>query len=113
MGLIRTVVYMGIIGGIFAYSQTKDSLDNLSLPDVELPAALTNSEVMNSTWVRDNVASLKSSELAQGMTEAINNSHDIRSVVNEAIMTAQSIDIQHLVESSVEELGKTSQKTSK
>jgi hypothetical protein len=30
MGLIRTVVYVGIIGGIFAYSQTKDSLENIS-----------------------------------------------------------------------------------
>lgn len=28
MGLIRTLVYVGIIGGIFAYSQTKDSLNS-------------------------------------------------------------------------------------
>ena len=32
MGLIRTVVCVGIIGGIFAYTQTKDSLENISVP---------------------------------------------------------------------------------
>ncbi len=42
MGLIRTVVYVGIIGGIFAYTQTKDSLENISVPDAEFfPLSIT------------------------------------------------------------------------
>lgn len=59
MGLIRTLVYVGIIGGIFAYSQTKDSLDNLPLPDVELPSSLTRNDIMKSSVLADSIAGLK------------------------------------------------------
>lgn len=56
MGLIRTVVYVGIIGGIFAYTQTKDSLENISFPDAEFPSSITRNNFMQSSWLNDHYA---------------------------------------------------------
>ncbi|MDR8330923.1 hypothetical protein FPK73_23845, partial [Acinetobacter baumannii] len=71
MGLIRTVVYVGIIGGIFAYTQTKDSLENISVPDAEFPLSITRNNFMQSTWVNEHYTSLKNGPIADGISSIL------------------------------------------
>jgi subtilisin-like proprotein convertase family protein len=113
MGLIRTVVYVGIIGGIFAYSQTKDSIEDLPLPDVELPSSLTSNDMMKSSVFGDSIAALKTSGVMDDVAVMVNEPHDIRGALNEVVISAGSIDIQNVIQNAVDELDKTTQKVSK
>ncbi|HAT1642308.1 hypothetical protein ABLV51_19645 [Klebsiella sp. GB_Kp051] len=113
MGLIRTVVYVGIIGGIFAYSQTKDSLENISFPDAELPSSITSNNLMKSSGLSDHYASLKNSGLPERMSALLDDTPDIRGSVNDVVMTAGNIDIQKVIQDAVDELDSNSRKSSK
>lgn len=106
MGLIRMVVYVGIIGGLFAYSQTKDSLENISFPDAELPLSITSNNLMKSSGLSDHYASLKNSGL-------LDDAPDIRGSVNDVVMKAGNIDIQKVIQDAVDELDSSSRKSSK
>lgn len=112
MGLIRTLVYVGIIGGIFAYSQTKDSLDNLPLPDVELPSSLTSNDIMKSSVLAESIAELKNHGVMEGVVGMMGEQHDIRGSVNEVVMMAGNNDIQKLIQDTVDELESSSRKNS-
>ncbi|UYB60080.1 hypothetical protein N6B35_29720 (plasmid) [Klebsiella michiganensis] len=113
MGLIRTVVYVGIIGGIFAYSQTKDSLENISFPDAELPSSITNNHLMKSSWVNDHYVLLKHSGLPEQMFGLLDDAPDIRGSFNDVVMTAGNVDIQKVIQDAVDELDSSSRKSSK
>ncbi|OXV00457.1 hypothetical protein [Klebsiella pneumoniae] len=113
MGLIRTVVYVGIIGGIFAYTQTKDSLENISVPDAEFPLSITRNNFMQSTWVNKHYTSLKNGPIADGISSILDDVQDIRGPVNNVVLTAGNVDIQKVIQNAVDELDNSSRKSSK
>lgn len=113
MGLIRTVVYVGIIGGIFAYTQTKDSLENISVPDAEFLSSITRNNFMQSTWVNEHYTSLKNDPIADGISSVLDDAQDIRGAVNNVVMTAGNVDIQKVIQDAVDELDNSSRKSSK
>ena len=78
MGLIRTVVYVGIIGGIFAYTQTKDSLENISVPDAGVSIVNLRNNFIQSTWVNEHYTSLKNGPIADGISSILDDAQDIR-----------------------------------
>lgn len=110
MGLIRTVIYVGIIGGIFAYSQTKDSLENIPLPDVELPSSLTSNDIMKSSVLEDSITALKKSVVLEGVEGLLKEHHSISGALNEVVISAGNVDIQNTIQNAVDELDKTSKK---
>lgn len=113
MGIIRTVVYVGIIGGIFAYTQTKDSLENISVPDAEFPSSITRNNFMQSSWLNEHYASLKNGGIADGISGVLDDAQDIRGAVNNVVMTAGNVDIQKAIQDAVDELDSNSRKSSK
>ncbi|MGX2493332.1 hypothetical protein ACWJ34_27185 [Klebsiella pneumoniae] len=113
MGLIRTVVYVGIIGGIFAYIQTKDSLENISVPDAEFPLSITRNNFMQSTWVNEHYTSLKNGPIADGISSILDDAQDIRGPVNNVVLMAGNVDIQKVIQDAVDELDNSSRKSSK
>ncbi|BDO05640.1 hypothetical protein [Klebsiella quasipneumoniae] len=112
MGLIRTVVYVGIIGGIFAYTQTKDSLENISVPDAEFPSSISRNNFIQSTWVNEHYTSLKNGPIADGISSILDDAQDIRGSVNNVVMTAGNVDIQKAIQDAVDELDSNSRKSS-
>ncbi|HFT8554645.1 TPA: hypothetical protein ACGSSW_004738 [Klebsiella pneumoniae] len=113
MGLIRTVVYVGIIGGIFAYTQTKDSLENISVPDAEFPSSISRNNFIQSTWVNEHYTSLKNGPIADSISSILDDAQDIRGSVNNVVMTAGNVDIQKAIQDAVDELDSNSRKASK
>ncbi|SSF99353.1 hypothetical protein [Klebsiella pneumoniae] len=113
MGIIRTVVYVGIIGGIFAYTQTKDSLEDISFPDTEFPSSITRNNFMESSWLNEHYASLKNGGIADGISGILDDAQDIRGSVNNVVMTAGNVDIQKVIQDAVDELDSSSRKSSK
>lgn len=112
MGLIRTVVYVGIIGGIFAYTQTKDSLENISFTDAEFPSSITRNNFMQSSWLNEDYASLNNGGIADGKSGVLDDAKDIRVAVNNVVMTAGNVDIQKAIQDAVDELDSNSRKSS-
>ncbi|VGG57251.1 putative thiol:disulfide interchange protein [Klebsiella quasipneumoniae] len=102
-----------IIGGIFAYTQTKDSLENISVPDAEFPSSITRNNFMQSTWVNEHYTSLKNGQIADGISSILDDAQDIRGSVNNVVMTAGNVDIQKVIQDAVDELDNSSRKSSK
>lgn len=102
-----------IIGGIFAYTQTKDSLENISVPDAEFPSSITRNNFMQSTWVNEHYTSLKNGPIADGISSILDDAQDIRGAVNNVVMTAGNVDIQKVIQDAVDELDNSSRKSSK
>lgn len=102
-----------IIGGIFAYTQTKDSLENISVPDAEFPSSITRNNFMQSTWVNEHYTSLKNGPIADGISSILDDAQDIRGSVNNVVMKAGNVDIQKVIQDAVDELDNSSRKSSK
>lgn len=102
-----------IIGGIFAYTQTKDSLENISVPDAEFPSSITRNNFMQSTWVNEHYTSLKNGPIADGISSILDDAQDIRGAVNNVVITAGNVDIQKVIQDAVDELDNSSRKSSK
>ena len=107
------MVYVGIIGGIFAYTQTKDSLENISVPDAEFPLSITRNNFMQSTWVNEHYTSLKNGPIADGISSILDDAQDIRGPVNNVVLMAGNVDIQKVIQDAVDELDNSSRKSSK
>lgn len=85
MGLLRTIVYVTAFAATLTWWQTRDSIENMKVPEVGLPTALSRNNVLNTSWLIQEANVIKDNQFINGAVENISDVLSGRKDAKEAI----------------------------